>query len=559
MTSQTTTQFAKTNPLQQMSALEKTIALPHDFVPQRYPSFPALERTSVLGFNTPGGYSPPAGATSWRAALHRQATFPLWIDQGLSNQLQYTGYDVTDVTTQDAIGTSTSSYLVNNRVNTAYNINDGIITSNSPSMSGEIAPPYVFPLLGRLGGSDYTYVPANYKYRFLITTVVAGGNTLAYTVAVVFDTWVEGQKVGSQTTATFTWAAGKMSAASTPITLGLNTWIKPRSVLIYAAAGTPTNAPSAMTVGIMSGSGNWVFTDSSTSAGTMSAVSTVTTAFVPFAPPPDFAVTYRPWFDTRVTAVSALFTNVTKVMNKEGTVLAGRLRHTAGDAWNFSASSLSILHPAEKAMLPLESGLYTYCPPAGDLASFYNFAITLEDAPFLLTIGSGISFPAMSLESNSYVNCMVFTDSDSSTATSLAINVDWHIEFRNNSTLFPVALSAITLESYHQALLHLAAHGFFFSNEEHKSLLSKIIAFGKKMAPSIYGMLPPQAQLAVKAGMGLYRAVKPMVTTPPTTSAKASGLLGPSPSSKPPVRMALVAPRRKKAVRVARKGKVKRH
>jgi hypothetical protein len=232
--------------------------------------------------------------------------------------------------------------------------------------------------------------------------------------------------------------------------------------------------------------------------------------------------------DTRTTASAVLLTNVTKVLNKEGTVLAGRLLNRHTEAWNFDSARLSQLHPAEKAMLPLETGFYTYAPPSTDMATFFDYTMTLTGD--YAEINSTERYPVFRLDNTAYANCFILADSDAATPSSFAVNTDWHIEFRNNSTLFQIGMSAITLEAFHQAILNLVSHGFFFSNGKHKGLISKIIAGGQKAAPYLTPLLPPSAAMAARAGLKAAGVAQKLLsrrpnTTPPTTSAKASGMM----------------------------------
>jgi hypothetical protein len=49
----------------------------------RFPSFPALERTALMGFNQPATLVLPA-STPVSMTLFRSATYPVWADQSLS-------------------------------------------------------------------------------------------------------------------------------------------------------------------------------------------------------------------------------------------------------------------------------------------------------------------------------------------------------------------------------------------------------------------------------------------------------------------------------------------
>lgn len=242
---------------------------------------------------------------------------------------------------------------------------------------------------------------------------------------------------------------------------------------------------------------------------------------MPLVEPVEFANSALPWNATRVTAAAFLGTNVTQVLNKSGTVLGGRLSPAVVDAWRCTAQNITNLHPAEKAYLPLETGVYTYCPPSTDLVFFTDYSRSTVQAS---THGGLI--PIFSLENDSMYNKMFLTPAGADEA--LACTVTWHIEFRTSSALFQVGLSAMTLESLHTAQLILAAHGFFFENPEHKGMLNRIIALAKQFAPAAVSMIHPMAGKALEYVAGRYgKQVTPKAgpSKPPTTSAAKSGIV----------------------------------
>jgi hypothetical protein len=366
----------------------------------------------------------------------------------------------------------------------------------------------------------YTYVPAGATYAFVVTTG-AHATTNAIYVSVGVDIWEDPERVSGAETSYFSILANNLGGMNTSTVATKSMFLRPK--ILYIRSDTAMSV-GEMTIYVVVSSGTLTYTPSATTAGIVACGSGTTTLLTPLSQPPEFAVTERPWMDTRVTASALLLTNVTKVLNKEGTVLAGRLRNTSADAWNFTASSLSVLHPAEKSMLALETGFYTYAPPSTDLQTFHDYTY---DANGVISTSSLSPVPVFALSNTAYVNCFVLTDSDAATPSSFAANLDWHIEFRNTSTLFPIGMSGITLEAFHQAILNLVSHGFFFCNNEHKSKLNAIFRAGKALAPSLVGLLPPPARLAAQLGgkaMNIMLSSKPR-PTPPTTSAKSSGMI----------------------------------
>jgi hypothetical protein len=191
-------------------------------------------------------------------------------------------------------------------------------------------------------------------------------------------------------------------------------------------------------------------------------------------------------------------------------------------------STIQVLHPAEKAYLALEMGAYTYCPPSTDMQDFWDYTVPNT---------AGVINPVYRLDNSSLVNILFFTAG--SVAETIAVNADWHFEFRTTSALFQIGMSGLTLETLHQAQLSLAAVGFFFNNESHlqilKSIVPRIIGFAKKYLPAI-SMAPGIVGTVGKAAMAagdVFLSSRPRKALPPT-SGKNSGITGgkAKPSSK---------------------------
>jgi hypothetical protein len=522
-------QFNKANPLQTMTALEQAISLPHEYAPMRYPSFPALERTAVMSFNVPKALSFPTGATSMKGALFRQAAFPFWCEQTVSSFGQMTTYAALDYNGATNIGVSTPvTFLLSEP--SSCSIGSRIASTTDVGMSGNMPQPWEHPLLGVHDTHAYTYVPAGSVYSFIFS-VASKTSAANLACSLSYEVWTtKSAQVPLETTSVVI-TDTELGARSTQFTAAYNFWMRPISMCLRSTAAI---AIGEAQVDVFVSSATSTFTPSTSTRGLVTLTSAPAILFVPFAGPPEFDVTERPWRDTRTTASALLLTNVTKVLNKEGTVLAGRLQNISDGAWTFTADTLAQLHPAEKAMLALETGFYTYCPPSTDLSSFYDH--TYSNAVFAGSLFSSTqpTIPVFNLDNDSYANCFVLTDSDAATPSTFAANVDWHIEFRNNSTLFPIGMSGITLEAFHQAILNLVSHGFFFCNNKHKSALAKIFAAGRKVAPMAVGMLPPPARLAANLALKMGDRIlsKRPNTTPPTTSAKGSGMTAPAKGGK---------------------------
>lgn len=496
--------FQVPNPLQGMAQLQRGIALPHENSPVRYPSFPALERTAVMGFNLPVAVNVPTGSASMRALLMRQASYPFWLERSTTSFIQLSNYLADDELFLN--GVTEVPILLHPRPKNVGCRNQPA-SVNTVGISGAIPPQHTYPLLGVFDVAAYTYVPAGSTWGFVVSTASNNGFTAA--VSVVYEMWDTRDKVTHSSTveSNIATASGCLTGPTgVPQFAAVSFYMRPVSLTIRR-----TDAPwtfSSPMVSVVVSTGTPVYAASTTTRGIISPGAGEIPLLFPIGPPPEISVSERPYADTRVTAAAVLITNVTKVLDKEGTVLAGRLKHDA-DCYNFVGQDLSELHPAEKAFLPLATGCYTYAPPSTDMSGFYDYTLKLG-----LYDGGGGSvdtyIPIVRLDNSALVNCLMLSDPDLNTRSSFAVNVDWHVEFRNNSTLFEIGMSTITLEAYHQAILQLVSHGFFFSNDGHKSLIGKII----KMLP-----LPPGVAQVASIGVDVYDHImsKKLNTTPSTT------------------------------------------
>jgi hypothetical protein len=303
-----------------------------------------------------------------------------------------------------------------------------------------------------ISGSPYFYVPAGFT---LLTVLDNGASAASGSATVIYDVFAAGS--GISETTVFSAAVGALNnvyfATNTALVSG---WYRPVSI---TAGGSSLSGANRLMC-IVYSSGTYTAATKTLALGT-SAV----TALLPAVIAPGVSTSAVPFSSTRVTSLAALFTNVTKALNKEGTVLAGRLNAKTTNYFDFTAASFSQLHPSEKYFYGLEEGMYTYMPLSSDPYDFVDHV--WNQVPW-----TGQAIPCVNLAQDAHPHAIVFADPDG--GTSLAVNVDWHLEFRNTSVLWPVGVSGITLEALHQAQLGLLSSGFFFNNVDHNRILSWI-------------------------------------------------------------------------------------
>lgn len=520
MTSQNSLTFQKSSPVQALTGLSRQIALPHDHAPQRFPSFPALERTATMSFNANATIAIPSAATTpVKILVARQAAYPVWAEC-LTNVRD--GYSVSfAITPAEALTTATVP-ITPCVVSTAPVAWSNTATNATPVQVGNnyTMPPFVYPLFGLdslTGARPFLFVPAGHSYIFAITASQALDPLDACDFSITYSRWSSpGQVNLEQTAIGLVINPMQRGGGTSSLTVSDGVWIRIEDV-VQRGGGTYDLSGLQITMGVASGIQTYF--SAAAHRGSFSSTSVSQTALLPIAYPVEFANSALPWYSTRTTATAALFTNVTQVLNKGGTVLAGRVAPQVVNPFTVTRTYIGSLHPAEKNYLGLETGFYTYVPPSTDMADFWDY--TLD------TSNGAAACPLYRLDNTSLVN-VAFFNSAGATET-LAVNVDWHVEFRTTSALFQVGMSALTLESFHQAQLVLSNIGFFFPNEEHKGILSRVIAaagrFARAAFPTAVAMVP-YANAALKAGKVLHDVIvprKPPKVIPPS-SAERSGI-----------------------------------
>ncbi len=490
----------------------------------RFPSFPALERTAVMGFNQPATLNVNTGADT-AITVFRQATYPVWADQV---QTYNVAVDYLFDPVQGAAGntnylprTAIFGWAMANRAAAATTVGLSNFGSNTVT----------WPLLGvdrELGGVEFTYVPSGARLGCVFWGATAFAAATNVTIDLEF--WSSpgeassSSAVGQVLSGTASIVAGNTGTLLTFATGQINGWVRPRVASVNTAGAS---VPIAGLTLVVNTAASTAYVPSTTTAGIYQLTTpSDTNMHMPLVMPSEFTNSSLPWFATRVTAAAILGTNVTQVLNKGGTVLGGRVSPAVQNAWSVGYAYVAGLHPAEKAYLPLETGVYTYCPPSTDLTFFTDYTLnTAAGAP---------AAPLFVLSNDSMYNKIFLRTAG--VVEALACTVTWHVEFRTSSALFQVGLSALTLESLHQAQLVLAESGFFFENPEHDRLLNRVISTAKKYAPDVVGAINPVAGKLLQSfvsRMSLPKAVKPKAgpKMPKTTTAEASGI---SKKKKPP-------------------------
>jgi hypothetical protein len=461
---------------------------------------------------------------SAESQINRQINWAKWRLEGVGLNLSI---NVSSELVQFQVAAGLNGWGINNRA-----ASGGDIGAASWSTNNNTQPIFGVDRTANTNGVEFMYAPKDWTIQFIVDfgQVVPVGDEIKFTVA--WETWNAPGETFLNSTGNGTIPAGARSAAVVVSLSNANWWFRPISVTFdikAPATFTITSlAPSIYVAVANVDPVSMVFTPAVSQPGIVQFVGHPATVyypgFLPLADPINFQHSPIPWQATRTTAVSALFTNVSKVLNKEGTVLWGHVNPSYASGFIIPLGVVSTLSPLEKAYLPLETGTYTYVPPSTDLAEYFDYHV--------LSFSNG-TVPVYRLDNTASVNVGFFTDSDVTTPTALAVNADWHLEFRNSTALFPIAISPMPLELLHQAQVIMAGTGFFFPNSLHRKILDRLLRY-RDVITRVAGAVNPLLGSAVA---GVYEAfasgsksvvkasVKKNSTTPKATSGQASGIV----------------------------------
>jgi hypothetical protein len=393
-----------------------------------------------------------------RVLVTRQPIFPVWADQPVSGFVNGATWRSGSVPAGQANGSVlgldftpnldnafTGARAAGSGVSPGVGVSGGAI-GTLPGSSNS-------PLVGSVTGRNYLYVPANY-----ITVVVFGAFTGVHASAAnaQITLFERNNDEDSRFTVPINISAGQTAGCGILAAVTYDRWLSPFDANmqhVTAAAMQESYQVTLVAVG-----GSIVYTSSGTSGnhGDIAVTASNVTGMLPLAIAPDFGVTSVPWRACRTTAIGVSFTNISPVFDKSGVILAGRIDPFRLWPWNTSRALVANLHKSDKALASLQSGFYTYVPPSTDIASFDDYA-EYNDRQLSL-------MPTYRLDNMAISHLLFFTNLSGSTQ-SASVSISWHLEFRNNSTLFPLGVSRITLEVMHQAQLQMMTMGFFHGND----------------------------------------------------------------------------------------------
>jgi hypothetical protein len=433
-----------------MSSLVQYQVVPHGAKPQRLPTFPQIERTSVLSFMTTTTQSTPAveaGTGTLSLMAIRSPVFPLWKTYPTGTYTAFWNMQF------DPAGNPKMPGDVGSFADTSEWLDPGRAVSPIVSASGIFLPPT--PVWCLHGSKVGFYVPQGWKFCVQVVlnvTVATGTWQMDCSYCGNNDGICDGADLMIATNPGGTVITFKSTAAP------WGAWYFPGEITCTAIASAASTVAD-MYVGAITN-------------GTFQSVTSVDLAnpfWYPVTAPPEYTSAPFIYSSTRVNAFSMLVQNCTAVLQKEGTVTAVRLPSSKKWFSDATANGLTLatdgIAAGERYFGLLEKGFYTYVAPDQRTSQFSTCVIN--------AIGSS-SYPIFPLAACAYAHVVSLDDLDKTQVSNFAITLDEHIEFRNTSQLFDIGISTLPLEDWHRAQVALASFGYFFENPTHLAVIARL-------------------------------------------------------------------------------------
>lgn len=242
-------------------------------------------------------------------------------------------------------------------------------------------------------------------------------------------------------------------------------WVRPVSATATLAAAVIAGA-TILRVGILV---------TNTSAGTVSSnvnsfpAFTLTNASVDLTPKllpyPGtvgqgiFTFSNKAFESCMTTGVSLLMENVSKVMNKEGTITAGCLTDGSENVWSqvndntSTLSAIAALPPQRRYRGASEHGLTMSVLPGKNFQTLRSHTVSLSGF-------TSLNCPVMSFRPGDYFSIFAISDADVETPMTFSTTVSVAWEYVTDTQFVESSIAGTPLEVMHKAMLQISAQPF---------------------------------------------------------------------------------------------------
>lgn len=467
------------------SNLALSMVLPHEHKPIRFPVVPATH-TALLDTMSDGTV-PVADTFVRKAFLCRDPSYPLWMERTVTAGAVYLN------STGSATSWNIPARAQNALIPPAWGRLDSVAGAGAKLDGATITAAELvdYAVLADVGGeaTQAIFIPPGSLFNIRIYTGANGGGS---GIEVEMGYQVGGEEYTSTMKAASV-ADGFLftAVAGTTINPSLGAGTVPFGFTWLRAWRTTETAPTAANTPILQI--GWC------TSGSLPVPSGDRIVFLPFSMPQEFNNSVIPYARSRLNSSAALFTNVTAVMSKEGTILASRLKQGVVEPWSFTAAHVNSVHPSLRYFGPLEKGLYTFTTPGGNVETFSDNVLTIPSG----SATNPTSRPLFNFKDIGIYNAMIFTDlGNTVNGTQLAVSCYSHIEFETTSSLFSIGVSTQPLELLHATEVALLKFGHFHENPTHWAALAAAVRGAVRyIAPMAAPYVKQAAQYVARRGV----------------------------------------------------------
>lgn len=491
-----------------IGTIARTMAVPGESSPLRLPKFTCVERTAVMSYRHTGNF-PVHENIQISAMLVRNPVAPLWIETPYSP----------DSNTPLVIAWQSHAVLgaVQAGSECTFPAKWASVSVGAGPATYDVMHKWI---LGTANGAHYVHAQSE-GGTLVFETAMNNVTPGTFPFYFRYEVWDGNSFTIRTVTKTVTLPAG--NAMLDVVLQERNVWVRPLSFAVNGAAVGEANLYNirlGISQYVVSGLlDNGVFLNTDSISGMLSSPAQWKTdvsdwpnisiaeqiiwLMNPLVVSPEARTSYVPYTTVRNTATAVLFTNVTRVLEKEGTVSAVRVpareEYNGYTIWTpngYSDMAKSVIG-RERFFGALEKGMYTYTlpdPTSDDFRTCVDLMLTSQYNS-VLTPNNHQAKMLFDLLSFDYASCMFFEDLASG-ATQLAVTLDSHNEFRSASPLFQLGYSTFPLEVYHKAQIAMIKNGVFYENPTHLAVIGRLVL---QAARSLAPVVAPYARAAAGA------------------------------------------------------------
>lgn len=470
--------------------LHKALTRPDLLSGVRLPTYPNLVTTATTQIAGEGDIEVTAAANGSYGLLFRDPTYPLWwaTPGGCYG-------NVTDPTA--LVNCSyTATYQMMNEIPSAVDVQfsgetesmsaayGGVVgsaTASNPSVSGSIGFPFsqalansgtrataplaTFPMIDQQD-IPFIFVPAGCTVSYVVWTNAPTGNTTTYTYniggcTVLVEEVLNGDKEANTTVTATNFQGNVAWATIKPV---VNRWVRVRSVT-FDSFFNPTPVATSFTYKTycavhVSNCGQTISATSAAASNGPSIVDGGSTdptplllpvAFACCAPAMGFSV--RSLAATLFTGVRLTMENISKIINREGTLSFGMLDNSTLDFFR-SASSFSSTQAAIAA-LPAERR-FRCASEHGLAASVFPGQVLQKLRESVISFGTaqtqGLTVPQMVFYPGDYAAAIQYLDPDNATSTAFTFRCNWTWEYMVSTQFVQCKVSGSSIDDLQKAV-----------------------------------------------------------------------------------------------------------